>query len=173
MLFNKPGNMIALKIAAIALVFLITSCNNSARDAAVDQAEAINEATKMGPAQVQVSSDGYHMSATINGKEWKATSMLDPSASAKIIGYTGQKYVSLPYNSNPSSGKKIKLSNDNQVDLNLSFAPSINSTESGEIEITSVEGGWVEGTFHCTLKEANGSKVTEITDGKFRLPALK
>ena len=114
--------------------------------------------------------DGWTMTAKINGKDWKASSIMPPEAAGRIIGYSGEEYIGLPYDKDEMLvGKKDIFSEDNAVDLSTTDEVGMWGGRKGEMEITKVENGWAEGSFHFTATAHDSNKTMEVTDGFFKI----
>ena len=113
---------------------------------------------------------GYTMTAKINGKIVKAHSMMPPDKTMQIVGfYNGDKYIGLPYNKKYFVvGKKIEFS-DHNADLTTNDDVQVWNGREGEMEITKVNGKWVEGKFFFTGYSYDNKKTIEVTDGFFRI----
>ena len=113
---------------------------------------------------------GYTMTAKINGKDCKAYSMMPPDKTMQIVGfYNGDKYIGLPYNKEYFIvGKKILFSEHN-ADLTTNDDVQVWNGRKGEMEITKVNGKWVEGKFYFTGYSFDNKKTIEVTDGFFRI----
>ena len=154
---------------SILTLLILSSCNSQQSDA-VKQAKEVQSAIKQTrPGTIPVTDDGWTMTAQLNGKAWKASSLMPPEAASRIIGYYQDEYIGLPYNKQYLvAGKKIALGEDEAVDI--SFAGiGLAITKKGEMEITKVGNGWAEGTFHFTATVSDTNKSVEVTNGFFRI----
>jgi hypothetical protein len=119
---------------------------------------------------IVATSDGFTMTAKINGKIIKAHAMMPPDKAEEIVGfYDGDKYIGLPYEKkNMVAGKKLNFSNAN-ADLTTNDNIQVWNGRKGEMEITKVTGQWVEGKFFFTGYSYDNKKTIEVTDGFFRI----
>lgn len=159
---------------SLLLVFS-SSCGNSAQGDAKNLAAQIENTVKENaPGSLPVADDGYTMRAKINGKEWKAKTMMPATAQiGRLIGYYNKSYISFPYDKrNMIPGNKRTISENWAVDFMTEDGDICSSTD-GEMVVTKVDGKWVEGTFHFIVNhcmaEAQKTKI-EVTDGFFRIP---
>lgn len=155
-------------IYSLLTIFIVTSCNS--QNSAISQAKETQATiTKIKPGTMQATVDGWTMTAKINGKEWKASSLMPPDAASRIIGYYQDEYIGLPYNKQYLvAGKKIALGEDEAVDISLTGV-GLAITKKGEMEITKVDESWAEGTFYFTDTVSGTDKTVEVTDGFFRI----
>lgn len=130
--------------------------------------------TGLPPGVIPVTAAGYTMTAKINGKECKALFMMPADKTGQIVGfYNGDKYIGLPYNKKYFVvGKKIKFSEHN-ADLTTNDDVQVWNGRKGEMEITKVNGKWVEGKFSFTGYSYDNKKTIEVTDGFFRIATDK
>ncbi len=149
-------------------IFILASCNSQKSDA-VKQAKEVQSAVQENrPGAIAITEGGWSMTAKLNGKDWKASSIMPPDAAGRIIGYYNKDYIGLPYDKRDMVvGKKNKLGEDNAVDLSMQDYPGLLSTNAGEMEITKVNDNWAEGTFRFRTKSSD--KTIEVTDGFFRI----
>ncbi len=113
--------------------------------------------------------NGREMTATVNGKQWTAISMMPPETAGRIVGHNGKEYIGLPYNkSYLQAGKKIMLGEDEAADIFFTGV-GLATTNSGEMEITKVDGHVAEGRFYFTCTENSSGKKIEITNGFFKI----
>ena len=67
---------------------------------------------------------------------------MPPEAAGRIIGYSGEEYIGLPYDKDEMLvGKKDIFSEDNAVDLSTTDEVGMWGGRKGEMEITKVENG--------------------------------
>lgn len=151
-------------------VLIFLSCNNSQGEAEKVATE-IASATKTSRAgTVATEENGWTLKAKINGKEWVADAMMPPDATGRIIGYLNTEYIGLPYSRQSMvEGKKIAIDENNAADLSTNDAVGMWGGRKGEMEITKIQGDWVEGKFHFTGSSSQSDKTTEVTDGFFRI----
>ena len=129
---------------------------------------------KLPPGALSATAGGYTMTAKINGKIVKAHSMMPPDKTMQIVGfYNGDKYIGIPYNKKYFIvGKKIEFS-DHNADLTTNDDVQVWNGREGEMEITKVNGKWVEGKFFFTGYSYDNKKTIEVTDGFFRIATDK
>ena len=141
-----------------------------------DQKKAY-EVLKSLPGGAVATGDGsWTMTATINGKPWKAIYMYPAEASDRISGHAGDEMIGLPYSrAKMEVGKKEVFAEHNATDLFLKDDIGFYGGRSGEMVITKVTGLWIEGTFHftATTKLSNTAKPVEVTNGFFRIKLAK
>lgn len=139
--------------------------------ASVMKSDAQNRnSNKLPPGSIPTSAGGYTMAAKINGKIVKAHSMMPPDKTMQIVGfYDGDKYIGLPYNKKYFIvGKKIEFS-DHNADLTTNDDVQVWNGREGEMEITKINGQWVEGKFFFTGYSYDNKKTIKVTDGFFRI----
>ncbi|MEO6128554.1 MAG: hypothetical protein ABIP30_09435 [Ferruginibacter sp.] len=125
--------------------------------------------TKIKPGNMQATEGGWMMTAKLNGKDWKASSLMPPAAASRIIGYYQDEYIGLPYNKQYLvAGKKIALGEDEAVDISFTGI-GLAITKNGEMEITKMNENWAEGKFHFTATISGTDKLVEVTEGSFRI----
>lgn len=126
------------------------------------------------PGAFSTTAGGWAMTAKINGKDYKAHSMMPPDKAEQIVGfYNGDKYIGLPYIIKYFvAGKKISL-DDYNADLTTADDVQVWNGRKGEIEITKVTGDWVEGKFFFTGYSYDNKHTIEVTNGFFRIAFAK
>lgn len=149
-------------------------CNAQATNAVKDQQAANAELAEMkAKGQVPTADGGWTMTATINGKPWKASSMFPPQLSGRIIGYYQESSIGLPFNRGRlNTGNKETLKQDDAADLRFDLSGDEDDLWGGyvgEIEITKVTGIWAEGKFYFTASQRSSGKKVEVTNGFFRI----
>jgi hypothetical protein len=156
------------KLLALAMIGILVFVSAGKCDA---QSHASNS---LPPGALPTTSSGYAMSAKINGKDYKAHSMMPPDEAEQIVGfYSGDKYIGLPYQKKLFvAGKKISLDAFN-ADLTTNDAVQVWSGRKGEMEITKVNGNWVEAKFFFTGYSYDNKHTIEVTNGFFRIPMTK
>ena len=142
-------------LIALAAMFMITVCNGQ-------------------PGMVPTTEGGYTMTATVDGKPWKAQAMYPVAANGSIHGKYGESSIDLPYWDQYKPGSKTNFKNGHGP----IFAPpgdfDLYSVHSGQMEITKVTGDWMEGSFSFTATlQSDPSKKMEITNGFFRISMKK
>src|SRR6266498_4364137 len=86
-----------LSFLSIVVSIILLSCNSAQNDA-VKQAEQIQKVVKENsPGSIPTATDGITLTAKINGKDWKATSMMSPDRAGVILGENNGESISLPY----------------------------------------------------------------------------
>jgi hypothetical protein len=150
---------------------MIASCGD--KNQAQEQAKQVQAAIKKNvPGTVATTADGYTMKAKLNGKAWTAGSIMPPDAAGRIVGYSNEEYIGLPYDRRYLVvGKKITFGEGNAVDLATNDDVGLWGGRKGEMEITKVDDKWAEGKFFFTASTSRSSKTVEVTDGFFRIPA--
>ena len=157
-------------IIAFFACVLMVSCNGASQSDAKDLANGIQNSVKEHtPGTVPISTDGYYMKATINGKEWLASEMMPPESPSRIIGYNNKESISLPYDRRDMVvGNKTNFKNS-AVDIFLNDDVGIWGGHVGEMEITKVDGKSAEGKFYLTADGLQTDKKLQVTDGSFRI----
>ena len=154
-----------------ATIFL--SCgDNKNNNAASDATDLQQQISKMQPGGIPTKEGGWTMTAKINGREWVATSIIDPDAAGRIVGDNNGEGFGFPYDRREMFvGNKIKFSHDNAVDLSTYEGKDLEywGGYKGEMEITKVDDKSVEGNFFLTGSMTDSDKTVEITDGFFRI----
>lgn len=155
-------------VYSLLAILLATSCNSqSSRTKPAKETQVAITAIK--PGTMPATDGGWTMTAKINGKDWKASTLMPPEAASRIVGYFQDEYIGLPYNKQYLvAGKKIVLGEDEAVDIFLTGV-GLAVTKNGEMEITKVDENWAEGKFHFTATESGTDKIIEVTDGLFRI----
>ncbi len=152
------------------IFFILASCNSQQGDA-VNQAKEVQSAIEENrPGTMPTADESWTMTAKLNGKNWKATSIMPSATAGRIVGYYGKEYIGLPYDkSDMVVGKKNIFGEDNAVDLATNDEIGMWGGRKGEMEITKVNDDWVEGNFHFTASTSGTNKTVEVTDGFFRI----
>lgn len=162
-------------MTSIILLCFFASCNSQQSDAkkmAGGIKAAVEENT---PGTIPTKGGGWTMTAKIDGNDWVASSIMPPDPAGRIVGYHKKEYIGLPYDRRDMYlGKKIKFGENNAVDLAHDDEIGIWGGRKGAMEITKVEGNWVEGKFYFTGSTSQGSdKTIEVTEGFFRISLAK
>ena len=153
-------------IAALA----ITACNG--QSGAVKDQQAANKALEEMKAKgmIPTTDGGWTLTATVDGKPWKAQALYSPIDAGRIVGFDRDGKISLPY---PSTslvvGYKSTFGEHNAVDFSPVGAPDFWSAHTGEMEITKVSDGWIEGKFYFTATLRGTDKKSEVANGFFRV----
>jgi hypothetical protein len=163
------------QIIALFTTVMITSCNG--------QSSAINDQKKIYKAldemvargMVATTEGGYTMTATVDGKPWKAQAMYPVAMSGTIHGNYAESTIELPYGDAFKAGDKTDFKNNHHGPI---FAPpgefDLYSVHSGQMEITKKTSEWLEGTFSFTATlQSDPKKKMEITNGFFRVGMKK
>ncbi len=129
---------------------MIASCKSQQSKAMKDQQKAMDVLSKHRDADaVNTTANGWTMTATINGKPWKANFMYHTKSTGRIIGHFNEEFISFPFSKQKMiAGKKITIKQGYVADLFLKDGTGIWDGDKGEINITSVKGKWVEATFN-------------------------
>jgi hypothetical protein len=162
------------------ILFLISlmvfeGCKNKAETGAAQQAKDIQEMVKKNsPGTIPTTADGYMMTATIDGKAWKATAMYPPDKAGVVVGENNGESISLPYYDRRSflemQTNKRKLGDGGSaVDIQLNDDIALYAASKGEMELTKVDDHMAEGKFSFTAKGFQSDKTIEVTDGFFRI----
>ena len=157
-------------ILSIALLLFISSCNSQqdARTLAIAEKNAIET---LKPGTIAATTGGWTMTAKIDGRDWKATSLMSPEAAGRYIGYYKDEYIGLPRFEQKYAqlGKKIIFKEGNAVDLSVSGDDNFYGGYSGEMEITKLNGDWLEAKFHFTATSHGSDRTIRVTDGFYRI----
>ena len=154
----------------LLIILLLNASCNSQNKTQQETKEIQTSLSKIRPGTIPSTEGGWMMTAKINGENWKASSIMPPEAAGRIIGYSGEEYIGLPYNKNEMIvGKKDIFDKDNAVDLATTDEVDMWGGRKGEMEITKVENGWAEGRFHFTATAHDTNKTKEVTDGFFKI----
>jgi len=151
---------------------ILSSCGNSAQKNALSDAKKLEAGIKqMQTGGIPTTEGGWTMTAKFNGKDWSANSLMPLEATGRIIGDNDGVSISLPYDRREMTlGYKNKISHNNDVDIFTHDDVAIWAGYEGEMEITKVDGDWVEGKFFVTGSTSDApDKKLEITDGFFRI----
>lgn len=163
-------------ISILIFAAMLYSCGNSDQSKVVEQAKQVQSAIKqMQPGGIPTTEDGWTMKAKIDGKDWRANSIIPPDVADRISGDNGGESIGLPYDRRDMVvGNKIKFSQNNAVDLMLpDDEGGILGGYAGEMEITKVDDNWAEGKFFFTGSSSSSDKKVEVTDGFFRISLAK
>jgi hypothetical protein len=164
-------------ITLVFAVLFLTACNGQS-SAIEDQKKiykALDEMVARG--MVPTTEGGYTMTATIDGKPWKAQAMYPVYMNGSIHACYAESTIDLPYDDHHKykPGEKDNFTNDGHGPI---FAPpgpfDLYTVHTGQMEITKVSGDWLEGTFYFTaVLQDNPSKKIEVTNGFFRVSTKK
>lgn len=155
-------------------ILFITSCQSQQSKAMKDQQKAYDILKSLPNGAVATSDGSWTMTATIDGKSWKANYMYSPEATSRIISHYNDESIELPYwKQGMVVGKTTTFKEGNATDLFLNDEVGIYGGTQGEMVITKVNGGWVEGTFHFVASSSRSSKTVNVTNGFFRIQISK
>ena len=158
------------------LSFVLFACGSSAQDEAEDLASRIEETTKKNsPGTVATSESNYYMKAKIDGKKWVATHMMpDEDASSSYIrihGENGGDYMNFQlWKQGAEPGKSFPFDEDHAANLSLEEDSGFWGGTSGQLEITKLDGKWMEGKFSFKATSSSSPKTIDVTEGFFRVP---
>jgi predicted small secreted protein len=155
-------------LTLLITALVISSCNGQS-GAVKDQQGAYKVLEDMKKKGLQPASDGgWTMTCLIDGKPWRADGLYPPAMTSRIQGVNGDSYLSFDDPGSYHVGQKQDLST-HAAEFNPPNAGNeLWGGHSGEMEITKVANGWVEGKFHLTATVRNTNKKMEVTDGFFR-----
>jgi hypothetical protein len=107
----------------------------------------------------------------INGKQWTATSIIEPDMAGRISGDANEITIGLPYSrTNMVVGRKTTFSHDDATDIFLPASDGgILGGYKGEMVITKADDQWAEGTFYFSASSDRSDKTAEVTSGFFRI----
>lgn len=158
-------------ILIVSTAALLSACGNSSQNKAIEdqkKAQKVIEASEGAP--IPTKEGEWTMTAKIDGKEWVASSFRSPDATDWINGDYKEESIKLPYyRKYMIVGHKIAFRDTHTAQLFTSDEVGIWSGEKGEMEITKVDGQWVEGKFFFTATANGTDKTIEVTDGFFRI----
>lgn len=159
------------KILIPLLALLLTSCGNGQQKKATAVAKQIQaEFEENTPGTIATSATGFMMKAKIGGRAWVANTMLPPDDMARIVGYYHDESIGLPYDKRSFIvGNKIDFREDYAVDLFTDDDIGMWGGYTGQMEITKVDGNWVEGSFYFTGSTFGSKETIEVTNGFFRV----
>ena len=152
-------------ILFLALLVAMSTCNGQSSD--YEKAKKVEKAIKEAPrpGTVPTKSGGWTMTAKVNGKQWTASSIMPPAAAGTIVGYVGDESYMMMYSFKKSSakvGRQVKLGDGYSVDYWIKGG-KVYSNYTGTMEITAINGNWVEGKFQFTAAGLT------VTDGFYRV----
>ena len=67
-------------------------------------------------------------------------------------------------------GKKFSFDQEHAANLSLERDAGFWGGTSGEVEITKLDGGWMEGKFAYKATSSSSTQTIEVADGFFRVP---
>jgi hypothetical protein len=147
------------------------SCGSNSQHKAISDTPKVSAALEQPePGHIPVTEGGWAMTAKIDGKPWAATSFRSPEETDWINGDYKEESIKLPfYKKYMIVGNKTAFSDTRMTQLFLDDDVTVWSGRKGEMEITKVDGQWVEGKFFFTASSSTKSKTIEVTDGFFRI----
>jgi hypothetical protein len=168
-MFKKKFRLIKYFVFTMITIAVITSCNGQPGGGRKQAQQVKNAITEILPGTMPAQDGSWTMTATINGKNWTATSVMPPEAAGRIIGYYEKEYIGLPYSKTDMiAGKKITINEDNAVDLSMNGG-CLYTNPQGTIEITKADEQAAEGKFFFSNICMSTKKETVVTDGFFRI----
>ncbi len=160
-------------LSLFILSIMLFSCGNSSQDKTVNDAKEVASGIKaMQPGGIPTTDGGWTMTATIDGKSWKASSIVSPDRAGVIVGDNGGESISLPYydKRNFLANKVKKIGEGHElIEMRLNDDVALWTATKGQVEITKVDDQWAEGKFSFTAKGFETDKTKEVTDGFFRI----
>lgn len=149
----------------------LAGCHGPAQDQAGQTAEAVQKAVQAHrPGEVATSSDGgYSLQATVDGRPWKATDMMEINASNDnfIRGTGGDVQLGFYIDTeHPYLGKQRPLGEGHSADLTVGGGSW--HAIGGGYTIDKAEPALIEGRFHFTARKFQSDQTLEVTDGAFR-----
>ena len=168
-------NQLSFIAIAATVSFIIPGCGNSANDDAKQLAKQIKTTVKQNsPGTIATSESNYYMKAKIDGKQWIASHMMPDedvnSSYIRIHGENGGDYMNFQlWKRGIEVGKKFPINEDHAANLSLEDDSGFWGGHSGEIEITKLDGKWMEGKFSYKATSSSSIKSIEVTDGFFRV----
>lgn len=119
----------------------------------------------------------FAIAATLHFMIWVASHMMPDedinSSYIRIHGEDGGDYMNFQlWKRGIELGKKFQIDNDNAADLSLKDDAGFWAGKDGEIEITKLDGKWMEGKFSYKATSSNSAKSVEVTDGFFKVPFI-
>ena len=159
-------------ITLLLAIMIISSCHGQS-GAVKDQQSAYKVLEDLKKKNMQPATDeGWTMTCLIDGKPWKATALYMPTAMGRIGGENGTSHVSLYDPGNYQVGYKKDFATS-AVEFDPPGSKDIWGGHAGEMEITKVANGWVEGKFHFTATGMTTHGKIEVTNGFFRFATKK
>lgn len=163
-----------LMLLCTTVCFLLAACQNSQQSEAKKLAGDMEATLKANtPGFIPTSKEGYWMTAKIDGKDWTASAMMpiDKSDSRRIHGENNGESISFSiWMRGLEPGKHIAFSENKAADLFTNDDIGMWGGRKGEVIITRVDDGGVEGTFSFTASSSRSEKTLEVTTGHFRVP---
>jgi hypothetical protein len=165
-----------MKLFYLSLILILAASSCNSQQSNLEKAKQTQKAIQAArPGTVPTGAGSWTLTATMDGKTWRAESMYPPDDAARIIGYIGNSYISLPKIQRQFSkvGEKRIFGEDNVADVNIDGDPAFYAGRTGELVITKIDGEWVEGTFFFTATSSNSSKKIVVTNGFFKVNYTK
>jgi hypothetical protein len=157
----------------VIIAAFVSSCGSNQSKTQSDAKQLTAAIKKMMPSGIPTAEGGWTMTAKINGRDWAATSIMPLEETGRIIGDNNGEGFGFPYDKRDMVvGEKTKFSHGNAVDLTTYEGKKLMlwGGYEGEMEITKVDGDWVEGKFFVTGSASDApDKKVEVTDGFFRI----
>lgn len=155
---------------AVFIFTLSNSCSSRQTEITSETVESQPAVKQTVPGSMPAKDGSWTMTATINGKKWKATTLMPPETAGRIIGYYNKEWIGLPYNkSELVVGNKTHFGDDNAADLATNDETGLWGGLKGEMEIIKVDSDWAEGKFYFTASTKRSDKTMEVSDGFFRI----
>jgi hypothetical protein len=155
--------------SVVIVLLLFFSCNNQSD--AQNKANEIAAATQQAAGAEKNDTKGAYLKATIDGKKWEATRIgpfYGPESSYKLVsGETDDIKINFQLHK-PATGMKREFTSDNVA--NFITDEGFFSGNKGQVNVTKVDGQWIEGTFYFTASGSSSGKTYELTNGMFRIP---
>ncbi|MET0463219.1 MAG: hypothetical protein ABW007_08690 [Chitinophagaceae bacterium] len=165
-----------MKLSYLLFILSLAASSCNSQQSNLEKAKQTQKAIAAArPGTVPTNAGSWTLTATMDGKNWKAESMYPPDEAARIIGYIGNSYISLPNIQRQFAkvGEKKLLGENNAVDVNIDGDPAFYAGKNGEMVITKMEGDWIEGTFFFTATSSSSSKKIVVTNGFFKVKYTK
>ena len=166
----------SLVIITTLLSFIFLSCGEPSPSHAKELSGQIKQAVRENsPGTIATSEGGYFMKAKIDGRQWIASHMMPDedinSNYIRIHGENGGDYMNFQlWKKGIKSGKKFPFDHDHASNLSLEKDAGFWEGTSGEIEITKLDGKWMEGKFAYKATSGISTNTIKVTEGFFRVP---
>lgn len=158
------------KWIVLLVSFQLTSCYGQNKEALKKAHEIEAVVMENGHESVPTAAAGWTLTANINGKAWKATSMAPPLIANRIIGYYNEEAIGLPYGNNNLVADNItEFGEFKAADLTLDDDVVFWVGREGQMQITKRESNWVEGIFNFTATSTSNNETKVVSDGFFRI----
>lgn len=157
-------------IVTAIVVFFLTACHGQNKEALKKAKEIETVVNENRPESVPTANEVWTLTAKINGKSWKASSMTPPEIADRIIGYYKEESIGLPFSKNMLvEGNITEFGEFKAADLTLDDDVIFWVGGKGQMQITKSEGPWVEGIFKFTAASSSTEETKAVTDGFFRI----